>query len=252
MKDTKISVRRLSVSFNGRRALDDVSIDFRAKRVTALIGPSGCGKSTLLRALNRMIDLTPDAETSGEVLIDDVDIRRRDVDVNALRRTVGTVFQNPTVFPKSVFENLVFGARVAGEKRTARLEEIAERAATDAGIWNEIKDRLNEPATNLSGGQRQRLCIARAFAVEPEVLLMDEPTGDLDRVSTAKIEELILQLRKRLTVVLVTHNIQQAARVSDFTAFFDGGKLVEFDKTQDIFTNPTHPRTEDYVTGRFG
>jgi phosphate transport system ATP-binding protein len=249
----KIRVERLNFYYGSAQALHDISIKIPDRMVTAFIGPSGCGKSTFLRTLNRMNDLIPGARVQGEVAIDDQYIYASSVDVVALRRRVGMVFQKSNPFPKSIFENVAYGLRINRLTRSrsevhARIEESLRAAA----LWDEVKDRLHSPATSLSGGQQQRLCIARALAVRPEVLLMDEPASALDPIATQRIEELIYDLKKQYTIVIVTHNMQQAARVSDLTAFFWLGKLVEFDETRNIFTAPREKLTEDYVTGRFG
>jgi phosphate transport system ATP-binding protein len=248
----KIAVRDLAVHYDGACALETVSLDIPAHRVTALIGPSGCGKSTFLRCLNRMNDHIPGARVGGQVTIDGDPIYGPEVDPVALRRRIGMVFQKSNPFPKSVFDNVVFGPRVHGERDPVRLSEIAERTLRQAALWDEVKDRLDRSALELSGGQQQRLCIARALAIEPEVVLMDEPASALDPIATAKIEELIHELKTAYTIVIVTHNMQQAARVSDLTAYFYLGRLVEFGPTERLFTNPTRPETEDYITGRFG
>ena len=249
---TKIAVRDLSVRYGDTLALDGVSLDVPPHRVTAFIGPSGCGKSTFLRCLNRMNDHVPGARVTGEVTIDGDPVYAPDVDPVALRKRVGMVFQKSNPFPKSIFDNVAFGPRIHGERDAMRLRGIVERTLHQAALWDEVKDRLAAPALDLSGGQQQRLCIARALAVEPEVVLMDEPASALDPIATAKIEELIRELRESLTIVIVTHNMQQAARVSDATAFFYMGELIEHGPTERIFTNPKETRTEDYVTGRFG
>jgi phosphate transport system ATP-binding protein len=241
-----------SVFYRSNQAVKEVSMEVPRGLVTAIIGPSGCGKSTLLRAINRMNDLIPGARTGGRLLIDGQDIYGPDIDVVALRLKVGMVFQKPNPFPKSVFENVVYGPRILGIRNRAQLAEIAERSLVRAALWEEVNDRLNENALGLSGGQQQRLCIARALAVDPEILLMDEPTSALDPRSTARIEDLIGELRGSYTIVLVTHNMQQAARVSDVTAFLYEGVLVEFGETKGLFTKPEHKQTEDYITGRFG
>jgi len=248
----KMETRDLHVRYRDFPALKGISLPIAEHCVTALIGPSGCGKSTFLRALNRMNDLIEGACTRGQVLLDGRDIYQRDTDVFALRKRVGMVFQRPNPFPKSIFENVVFGPRRHGTYRRSELMEIAERSLRQAALWDEVKDRLHASALELSGGQQQRLCIARALAVEPEVLLMDEPASALDPISTAKIEDLIHSLKESYTIVIVTHNIQQAARVSDYTAFFLAGELVEFGETAEMFERPRDPRTEDYLTGRFG
>ena len=249
---TKITVRDLVVHYGAARALDSVSLDIPAHRVTALIGPSGCGKSTFLRCLNRMNDHIPGARVTGQVTIDGDPIYGADVDPVTLRRRVGMVFQKSNPFPKSIFDNVAFGPRVHGERDRARLGEIVERTLRQAALWDEVQERLDASALELSGGQQQRLCIARALAVEPEVVLMDEPASALDPIATAKIEELIHELKNAYTIVIVTHNMQQAARVSDLTAYFYLGRLIEFGPTERVFTNPTRPETEDYITGRFG
>lgn len=252
MKEVKISVENLNLFYDDKQALKDISLNILSKKVTAFIGPSGCGKSTFLRVLNRMNDLIDNVKIEGKVLIDDINIYDGNLDVVNLRKRVGMVFQKSNLFPKTVFENIIFGPRLMGIKDKKKLMEIAERTCIQAAIWDEVKDRLNENALSLSGGQQQRLCIARALAVQPEILLMDEPASALDPISTAKIEELIYDLKKNYTIVIVTHNMQQAARVSDYTAFFYLGELIEYDKTSKIFTNPSKKQTEDYVTGRFG
>ena len=248
----KIAVRDLSVHYGSTLALDAVSLDIPAHRVTALIGPSGCGKSTFLRCLNRMNDHIPGTRITGTVTIDDDSIYDPGVDPVALRRRVGMVFQKSNPFPKSIFDNVAFGPRVHGERDPVRLRQITERTLRQAALWDEVRDRLDGSALDLSGGQQQRLCIARALAVEPEVVLMDEPASALDPIATAKIEELIHELKNAYTIVIVTHNMQQAARVSDMTAYFYLGRLVEFGPTDRLFTNPERPETEDYITGRFG
>ncbi len=252
MKEVKISVENLNLFYGNKQALKNISLSMLSKKVTALIGPSGCGKSTFLRVLNRMNDLIDNVKIEGKVLIDDISIYDNNLDVVNLRKRVGMVFQKSNLFPKSVFENIIFGPRLIGIKDKKTLLEIAEKTCIQAAIWDEVKDRLEEPALSLSGGQQQRLCIARALAVQPEIVLMDEPASALDPISTAKIEELIYDLKKNYTIVIVTHNMQQAARVSDYTAFFYIGELIEYDKTSKIFTNPSKKQTEDYVTGRFG
>jgi phosphate transport system ATP-binding protein len=227
-------------------------LEFHANEVTALIGPSGCGKSTLLRCLNRMNDLIPTSRVQGDVILDDQNIYGPDVDVVTLRRNIGMVFQKPNPFPKTIFENVAYGLRVNGMKDRSYIQERVEKSLQDAALWDEVKDRLHESALGLSGGQQQRLCIARAMAVAPAVLLMDEPASALDPVATQKIEELIHELKETYTIIIVTHNMQQAARVSDVTAFFYLGKLIEVDQTKKIFTRPSSQKTSDYITGRFG
>lgn len=252
MKEIKISIENLSLRYSGKPALKKISMNIVAQRVTAFIGPSGCGKSTFLRTLNRMNDLIENVSISGKVLVDGIDIYDKDIDVVNLRKRIGMVFQRSNLFPKSVFDNLVFGVRLNGIKNEEQLMEIAERTSKQAAIWDEIRDRLEENALNLSMGQQQRLCIARALAVEPDIILMDEPASALDPISTGKIEDLIYELKKEFTILIVTHNMQQAARVSDSTAFLYQGELIEYDRTSKIFTNPSSKQTEDYITGRFG
>ncbi len=252
MKETKISVKDLSLFYGTKQALKNISMDIIANKVTAFIGPSGCGKSTFIRSINRMNDLIDGVKISGEVLIDSKNIYDRDVDVVNLRRSIGMVFQKSNLFPMSIYDNLVFGIRLNGTRDKKVLDAIVEKSLTQAALIDEVKDRLNSPALALSGGQQQRLCIARTLAIEPEIVLMDEPASALDPISTAKIEELIHDLKKKYTIVIVTHNMQQAARVSDSTAFFYLGELIEYDKTSRIFTKPVKKQTEDYVTGRFG
>ncbi len=249
----RMETQNLSVYYGKHPGVRNVSLAVHDRKITALIGPSGCGKTTFLRALNRMHDLNPIVRVEGKVLLDGEDIYAPGVDPVAVRRRVGMVFQRPTPFPTmSIFENVVAGLRLVGIRDKRRLFEAAERALKMAALWDEVKDRLHQPAVGLSGGQQQRLSIARALAVEPEVLLMDEPTSALDPISTQAIEDLLTTLKEDVTIVIVTHNMQQAARVSDYTAFFLDGELVEFDRTEKIFTNPKDPRTEAYITGRFG
>lgn len=250
--NVKMETRRLNFYYGKSHALKDVSLPFYANRVTAVIGPSGCGKSTLVRALNRMNDVIPGTRLEGDILLDGVNIHDPEVDVVELRRRVGMVFQKPNPFPKSIFENIAYGLRINGIKNRLRLEETVETSLKRAALWEEVKERLRENAFSLSGGQQQRLCIARALAVEPEVILFDEPCSAIDPVATARIEDLIHELKKSFTVIIVTHNMQQAARVSDYTAFMMLGEMVEFDRTEKIFTNPSSKLTEDYITGRFG
>jgi len=249
----KMTARHVNVFYGSKQAIDDVSIDVEVDNVTAFIGPSGCGKSTFLRTLNRMNDTIAIAKVSGDIRLDGEDIYAADMDVVQLRARVGMVFQKPNPFPKTIFENVAYGPRIHGLAETkAQLEQVVEQSLRRAGLWDEVKDRLNDSGTALSGGQQQRLCIARAIAVEPEVILMDEPCSALDPVATAKIEELIHELKGRYAIVIVTHNMQQAARVSQRTAFFHLGTLVEYGATSDIFTNPRQERTKDYITGRYG
>ena len=248
----KIETRGMSFFYGTKQALHDINLKIQDRAVTALIGPSGCGKSTYLRSLNRMNDIIEGTRVTGEVLLDGEDIYDRDVDVVSLRKRVGMVFQKSTPFPKSIFDNIAFGPRIAGLTRKSELQAIVERCLKQSALWNEVKDRLKDSAMALSGGQQQRLCIARALATNPEVLLMDEPASALDPASTARIEDLIFDLKQNYTIVIVTHNMQQAARVSEITAFFCMGRLVEIGQTKQLFTNPTQKETEDYITGRFG
>lgn len=252
MKDIKISVKDLNLFYGKKQALVNVTLDIPAQKVTAFIGPSGCGKSTFLRTLNRMNDLIENVSISGDVVIDTSNIYQDNIDVVQLRKKIGMVFQKSNLFPKSIYDNVVFGPKLNGIRNKKALEEITEKSLKQAAIWDEVKDRLNHPALSLSGGQQQRVCIARTLAVEPEIILMDEPASALDPISTAKIEELIHDLKQSYTIVIVTHNMQQAARVSDMTAFFYLGELIEFDRTTKIFTNPSKKQTEDYISGRFG
>jgi phosphate transport system ATP-binding protein len=247
-----IQVKGLNFFYGDNKVLNDVNMDIEKNTVTSLIGPSGCGKSTFLRTLNRMNDIIENARAVGKVFINGKDILLPETDVVYLRKMVGMVFQKPNPFPMSIFDNIAYGPRIHGIKKKAILEEIVEKSLTQAALWDEVKDRLKDPAMGLSGGQQQRLCIARVLAVEPETLLMDEPCSALDPVSTLKIEELIQQLRKDYTIVVVTHNMQQAARISDYTAFFLDGEIIEFGQTDEMFYNPKDKRTEDYITGRFG
>ncbi len=251
-REIKIRVAGASVFYGSNQALEGVSLSIPARQVTGLIGPSGCGKSTFLRCLNRMNDLIPETRVEGEFLLDGEDIYGPNVDVVDLRCRVGMVFQKSNPFPKSIFENAAFGLRVAGWKKAHEIEEQVEKSLRAAALWEEVKDRLDASALDLSGGQQQRLCIARALAVEPEVVLMDEPASALDPIATQRIEELIDELKAHYTIVIVTHNMQQAARVSDFTAFFYVGQLVEFNSTEVLFTRPREAKTEEYITGRFG
>jgi phosphate transport system ATP-binding protein len=252
MKESKVSVNNLSFFYGNNRALKDISMTIPENKVTAFIGPSGCGKSTFLRTLNRMNDLIDNIRVEGEVLVDDVNIYDKNIDVVNLRKKVGMIFQKSNPFAKSVFDNIAYGPRINGLNDRKQLDEIVEVSLKQAAIWDEVKDRLHMSALSLSGGQQQRICIARTLAVNPEIILMDEPASALDPISTAKIEELIHELKKVYTIIIVTHNMQQAARTSDFTAFFYLGELVEMDKTKIIFTNPGKKQTEDYISGRFG
>jgi phosphate transport system ATP-binding protein len=251
-KNIKMSVQNLNFYYGNVQALKNVNLDILANHVTALIGPSGCGKTTFLRCLNRMNDVVEGARAEGQILLDGEDIYSPEVDPVQIRRGIGMVFQKSNPFPKTVFENVAYGLRIDSSYSKAELKARVEKSLRDAALWEEVKDRLNDRAFELSGGQQQRLCIARALAVEPEVILMDEPASALDPIATLKIEELIQELKKKYTIVIVTHNMQQAARVSDYTAFFYLGELIEVDRTEKIFTRPTLKRTEDYITGRFG
>src|SRR5574341_1035341 len=252
MEAPMVEIDRLSLWYGPKQALKDVSMAIPKHRVTAYIGPSGCGKTTLLRCLNRMNDLVDGVRITGTVRIGGTDVYDPTLDVTELRKRVGMVFQKSNPFPKSIFENVAYGPRILGVRSRADLQEVVERSLKGAALWDEVRDRLSDSALGLSGGQQQRLCIARAIAVEPDVLLMDEPCSALDPIATAKIEELIAQLKKQYTIVIVTHNMQQAARVSDYTAFLYLGALVEYDLTKQIFVNPSKKQTEDYITGRFG
>ena len=249
--DYKFDISHLNLHYGDFHALKDVNMKIEANKITAFIGPSGCGKSTFLKTLNRMNDLVENCKIDGNVLLDGKDIFK-EMDEITLRHRVGMVFQQPNPFPKSVYDNVAYGPRIAGIKKKSQLDEIVERSLRQAAIWDELKDRLNKSALGLSGGQQQRLCIARTLAVEPEVILMDEPTSALDPISTSKVEDLALELKKDYTIIMVTHNMQQAARISDNTAFFLLGEVVEFDNTEKLFAMPKDKRTEDYITGRFG
>ncbi len=252
MKDIKVNVKQLSIFYGSNQALKKIDMDIPDKKVTAFIGPSGCGKSTFLRTLNRMNDLIDNVRVEGEVFIDDVNIYQKNIDVVNLRKKVGMIFQKSNPFAKSIYENIAYGPKINGITSKKELDEIVETSLRQAAIWDEVKDRLNNSALDLSGGQQQRICIARTLAVNPDIILMDEPASALDPLSTAKIEELIHELKKFFTIIIVTHNMQQAARTSDVTAFFYLGELIEIDKTRTIFTNPTKKQTEDYISGRFG
>jgi phosphate transport system ATP-binding protein len=248
----KIRARDLDFYYGTSRALKKVNLDCHDRKVTAIIGPSGCGKSTFIRTLNRMNDVIVGARVEGKILLDGKDINAPDVDVVELRRRVGMVFQKPNPFPKSIYDNIAYGLRINGMRDKRKIEDVVGKSLRGAALWDEVKDRLDENAFALSGGQQQRLCIARALAVEPEIILFDEPCSAIDPIATAKVEDLIEHLKKDYTVVIVTHNMQQAARVSDYTAFMMLGELIEFDRTDKIFTNPANKLTEDYITGRFG
>ena len=248
----KLTVENLDLYYDNFQALKNINLKMQANEITAFIGPSGCGKSTLIKSLNRMNDLVEGCEITGSIKLDGEDIYGRNMDINMLRKRVGMVFQKPNPFPMSVYDNIAYGPRTHGIKSKAKLDDIVERSLRDAAIWDEAKDRLKKSALGMSGGQQQRLCIARALAVQPEVLLMDEPTSALDPISTAKIEDLAIELKKQYTIVIVTHNMQQAVRISDKTAFFLLGEMVEFAPTEEMFSMPKDKRTEDYITGRFG
>ena len=250
--DVKLCTRNVNLYYGENHALKDINLDIKTNKITAFIGPSGCGKSTYLKSLNRMNDLVPDCKITGQFLLDGEDIYADGVDTNVLRRRIGMVFQKPNPFPMSIYDNIAYGPRTHGVRSKAQLDEIVEKSLRGAAIWDVVKDRLNKSALGMSGGQQQRLCIARALAVEPEVLLMDEPTSALDPISTSKVEELALELKDRYTIVIVTHNMQQAARISDKTAFFLLGELVEMGDTERLFSTPVDKRTEDYISGRFG
>ena len=247
----KFNIKNLELYYGDFHALKNVNLDIPEKEITAFIGPSGCGKSTLLKSLNRMNDLVEGCKITGEVTLDGVDIYNN-IDVNLLRKKVGMVFQKPNPFPMSIYDNIAYGPCTHGIRSKAKLDDIVEKSLRDAAIWDEVKDRLKKSALGMSGGQQQRLCIARALAVQPEVLLMDEPTSALDPISTSKVEDLALELKKDYTIIMVTHNMQQAARISDNTAFFLLGEVIEYDKTEKLFSMPKDKRTEDYITGRFG
>ena len=246
-----ITAKNLNLWYTTNHALKDINIELPERQITALIGPSGCGKSTFLKSLNRMNDLVEGCRIEGEIFLDGVDIYK-DMDVNILRKKVGMVFQKPNPFPMSIYDNIAYGPRIHGIKSKVALDEIVERSLRQAAIWDECKDRLKKSALGMSGGQQQRLCIARALAVEPDILLMDEPTSALDPISTSKIEDLAVELKEKYTIVMVTHNMQQAARIADKTAFFLLGEVIEFDETEKMFSTPADKRTEDYITGRFG
>lgn len=252
MNTAKISTGNLNLYYGANHALKDISLDLYANKITAFIGPSGCGKSTYLKTLNRMNDLVPNVKIEGQVLLDGEDIYDPCVDTTLLRKKVGMVFQQPNPFPMSIYDNIAYGPRIHGIKNKSQLDAIVEKSLKGAALWDEVSDRLKKSALGLSGGQQQRLCIARALAVEPEVLLMDEPTSALDPISTLKIEDLMDELKEHYTVAIVTHNMQQATRIADYTAFFLVGQVVEYAPTTELFTNPKDSRTEDYITGRFG
>lgn len=250
--DVKLCTRNVNLYYGENHALKDINLDIKTNKITAFIGPSGCGKSTYLKSLNRMNDLVPDCKITGQFLLDVEDIYADGVDTNVLRRRIGMVFQKPNPFPMSIYDNIAYGPRVHGIKSKAKLDRIVEESLIGAAVFDEVKDRLHKSALSLSGGQQQRICIARAIAVQPEVILMDEPTSALDPVSTLKIEELMNTLKEKYTVAIVTHNMQQATRISDYTAFFLVGEMVEYAPTEELFSRPVDKRTEDYITGRFG
>ncbi len=252
MAENAFDIRNLSLWYGDKKVLKDINLAIPATGVTAIIGPSGCGKSSFLKTLNRMIDRIPIARWEGQVFFNGTNILKKDIDLVALRTEVGMVFQQPNPFPKTIYDNVAYGPRIHGKKNRNQLNEIVEQSLQDAALWDEVKDNLKHPALSLSGGQQQRLCIARALAVKPKILLMDEPCSALDPVATAKIEDLIAELQEKYPILIVTHNMQQAARISEQTAFFLQGEIIEFDKTQTLFTNPKDQRTEDYITGRFG
>ena len=252
MRDIKTQVNDLSLYYGEKKALKEISMQIPANKVTALIGPSGCGKSTFLRCINRMNDLIPSVKITGELLVEGIDIYDKNVDVVNIRKKIGMVFQKSNPFPKSIYENIAYGPRINGINDKTQLDEIVETSLRQAAIWDELKDRLGDSALGLSGGQQQRLCIARTLAVSPDIILMDEPASALDPISTSKIEELVHELKEKYTIIIVTHNMQQAARTSDHTAFFYMGELIEMGKTNAIFTRPEKKQTEDYITGRFG
>lgn len=252
MNKTKIKIENLNFYYSETKALSDISLELYEHKVTAFIGPSGCGKSTFLRTLNRMNDLIPNTRVEGSVIIDNLNIYDKKIDIVELRKRIGMVFQKSNPFPKSIYDNIAYGPRVNGIRDKMKLDEIVENSLIKAAIWDEVKDRLKDSALSLSGGQQQRICIARSLAVNPDIILMDEPASALDPISTAKIEELIYDLKENYTIIIVTHNMQQAARISDYTAFFYLGELIEYNRTSDIFTNPEKKQTEDYVSGRFG
>lgn len=248
----KFVIKNMDLYYGNFHALKNINLNIEENKITALIGPSGCGKSTLLKSLNRMNDLVEDCKITGDILLDSEDIYKSDFDVNVLRKRVGMVFQKPNPFPMSIYDNIAYGPKTHGIKNKSKLDDIVEKNLRGAAIWDEVKTDLKKNALKISGGQQQRICIARALAVEPEVLLMDEPTSALDPISTSKIEDLIQELKKNYTIVIVTHNMQQATRISDKTAFFLSGEIIEFDDTEKLFTLPKNKRTEDYITGRFG
>ncbi|NMG83539.1 MAG: phosphate ABC transporter ATP-binding protein [Methanosarcinales archaeon] len=251
-EEIEISVKNLNLWYADNQALKNINLNIPRRKITALIGPSGCGKTSFIRCINRMNDLIPTVRTEGEMLLDHENINHKDIDVVSLRKKVGMVFQKPNPFPSSIFENVAYGPRIHGEKNKQRLVQIVEESLKNAALWDEVSDRINRSALSLSGGQQQRLCIARTLAVQPDIILLDEPCSALDPISTSKIEDLMVKLKEHYTIIIVTHNMQQAARVSDYTAFFLHGELVEFDETKKLFKKPKEKSTEDYITGRFG
>lgn len=251
-KEIRLEVKNFNFYYGKFQALKNINMDIESNKVTALIGPSGCGKSTFLRSVNRMNDLIDSSKYEGNILLDNEDIFEKDYDIVTLRKKVGMVFQRPNPFPKTIFDNITYGPKIHGEKNKDLLMETVEKSLKAVALWEEVKDKLNQSALGLSGGQQQRLCIARAIAVKPEILLMDEPTSALDPLSTSKIEELIRELQENYTIIIVTHNMQQAARISEYTAFFYNGEIEEFNPTEKVFTNPDKKKTEDYITGKFG
>lgn len=250
--ETILAVKNLEIFYGEKRAVNGISLDIEKNSVTALIGPSGCGKSTFLRSINRMNDLIPGARAVGEIIYEDLNILSEDINVVALRKEIGMVFQKPNPFPKSIYENITHGLKFAGIKKKSKLDEIVEESLRKAALWDEVKDRLHKSALSLSGGQQQRLCIARTIAMKPTVILLDEPSSALDPISNSKVEDLIVDLKKEYSIIIVTHNMQQASRISDKTAFFLSGDLIEYDSTETIFTNPSVKKTEEYISGRFG
>ncbi len=252
MKNIIVSAKNLNLYYGEFQALKDINMEIAKNEITAFIGPSGCGKSTFIKSINRMNDLIPSVKIEGELLFEGNNIYQKEIDVTSLRKNIGMVFQKPNPFPMSVYDNVAYGPKLHGKYTKAQLDDIVERSLRSAALWEEVKDRIRKPALSLSGGQQQRLCIARALAVEPKVLLMDEPTSALDPISTSKIEELVMELKKEFTIIMVTHNMQQAVRISDSTAFFLLGEAIEYDRTEKLFSMPRDKRTEDYITGRFG
>ncbi len=248
----KITVKNLNVLFNEKKVLNNINLECHAQKITAIIGPSGCGKSTLIRTLNRMTELSKDALIEGKVYLNNTNIYKKNIDVPNIRKQIGMVFQKPNPFPKSIYDNIAYGLKINGIKNKTQINNIVEQSLQDVGLWDEVHDRLNKSALTLSGGQQQRLCIARTLAINPKIILLDEPTSALDPIATYKIEELILKLKEKYTIIIVTHNMQQAARISDYTLFLYMGKVIEYGETKKIFTNPDNKLTEDYIAGKFG